>query len=175
MSDAELAESAQNGDVDAFATLMRRHYATSLRFAIRMLGTRAEAEDAVQETFIRAFRSIHRYRERDRFGAWLLRILRNRCRTHISRERSRSGRVRLYADNAQTVVEPAAIEDSDGLVQQALQQLPPKLREAFILKFVEQLEYVEMERITGTSVSALKMRVKRARETLQQILGAENE
>ena len=68
------------GDVEAYAALVDRYYDRCARFAIRMLGNRDDAEDALQATFLRAYRALNRYQERDRFSAWLYRILVNQCR-----------------------------------------------------------------------------------------------
>ena len=175
MSDADLIGAARDGDADAFAVLMRRHYPDCLRFAVRLTGSEADAEDAVQETFIRAYRSLHGYRDRQRFRAWLLQILRNRCITLIARRASRFERLEGYAATARESVEPVHSNGTHERVQAALQMLPPKLREAFLLRFVEQLDYAEMRAVTGTSVPALKMRVNRARTALQQLLGDRDE
>ncbi|HEX8905479.1 MAG TPA: sigma factor, partial [Longimicrobiaceae bacterium] len=72
---------ARDGDDAAFAALVDRYYDGCLRYAVRMLGSRADAEEAVQDAFVRAHRSLVRYDHRDRFRAWLLGILVNRCRT----------------------------------------------------------------------------------------------
>ena len=69
------------GDVDAYAALVDRYYDRCARYAIRMLGNRDDAEDALQATFLRAYRALNRYQERDRFSAWLYRILVNQCRS----------------------------------------------------------------------------------------------
>jgi RNA polymerase sigma-70 factor (ECF subfamily) len=168
--DSELMAAAQAGDVDAFAVLMRRHYAACLRYAARMLGNQADAEDAVQETFIRAYRSRHRYRETERYRAWVFRILRNRCRTLITRRSARLDVALKFVGLSSTTVSPAVSDGTMDEVQRALALLPVVLREAFVLKFVEQLDYNEMSAISGASVSALKMRVQRARETLKEVL-----
>src|SRR5436309_14311150 len=86
MTDAELVAHAVAGDVGAFEGLVARHHAACLRFAAHMLGDRIEAEDVVQETLLRAYRSLGRYQERQQFRPWLFRILVNRCRTAVRRK-----------------------------------------------------------------------------------------
>lgn len=168
--DGTLARAAARGDQKAFRVLVDRHYDPALRFALRMLGHRADAEDAVQEAFVRVYQSLPRYRHEGQFRAWLFRILVNRCRTAAaSRRRRRSivlsveGLDRRPGGDAPGASAPfrrAAIE-------RALATLPVPLREAFLLKYVEEMTYQEMVDLTGASVSALKMRVLRARESLQ--------
>src|SRR6201995_1265362 len=80
------------GDVDAYAALVDRDYDRCARFAVRMVGNRDDAEDALQATFRRAARALNRYQERDRFSAWLYRILVNQCRS-IAARRSHRDRV----------------------------------------------------------------------------------
>jgi RNA polymerase sigma-70 factor (ECF subfamily) len=162
LTDDELASRARTGDASAFDALIQRHYPTCLRYAYRMLGDRADAEDAVQEAFLRMVRALPRYDSRDQFRAWLLHILRNRCRSQWTRRAWRAARLRVYHAQA---VQPVSLPASDGAdtdVQRALARLPARLREAFLLKHVEDLSYVEMEQVTGATQSALKMRVKRA-------------
>src|SRR5690348_11192879 len=93
MSDAELVAAVRAGDGRAFAQLVGRHLPACLRYARHLLGDAMEAEDVVQETFVRAFRGLGRYRERDTFHAWLFRILVNRCRSAAGRRRRRDARV----------------------------------------------------------------------------------
>jgi len=77
------------GDVDAYAALVDRYYDRCARYAVRMLGNRDDAEDALQATFLRAYRALNRYQDRDRFSAWLYRILVNQCRSVAARRAHR--------------------------------------------------------------------------------------
>jgi RNA polymerase sigma-70 factor, ECF subfamily len=168
--DSLLVTRAQAGDAAAFDALVDRHYGDCLRYAVRMLGERADAEEAVQDTFVRAFRSIRRYDNRGQLRGWLLRILVNRCRSVIAR---RARRARLLLERPNVPEADATTESPDSLreeVERGLARLPPEQREAFLLKHVEELSYEEMSALTGVGVSALKMRVKRASERLREIL-----
>src|SRR5688572_17317742 len=80
MTDAMLVRRVLEGDTAAFTTLVDRHAAACTRFAMRMLRNREDAEDATQESFLRAYRSLGRYEERQAFRTWLFQILVNRCR-----------------------------------------------------------------------------------------------
>ena len=139
---------------------------------MHMLGDREDAEEALQDAFVRGYRSLARCYDPERFGAWLYGILVNRCRTTGARA-ARRGRVFVRDEGALNgVPHPSAAERTDweDAVHRALARLAPEYREAFLLKHVEDLEYETMARLTGAGVSALKMRVKRAREQLQVIL-----
>ena len=172
MTDALLVRRVLDGDTAAFTTIVDRHAAACTRFATRMLGNREDAEDVTQETFLRAYRSLARYEERQAFRTWLFQILINRCRTAAAR-RQRRHRMFLVDDNAiaSASVRPAA-ESSDlrAELQRVIDALDPDQREAFLLKHVEQLSYDEMAAATGVGVSALKMRVKRACDRMQWLL-----
>lgn len=171
-TDAELVDAASTGSVDAFAELSRRYRGAYTRFAVRMLGSRDEAEDVLQSAFIRAYRAIDRCRDASRFGAWLYQIVANECRTAIMRRARRERRiVRDEERIAETTVD-AGIDARDTVedIQYALDQLDLEQREAFVMKYVEELTYDEMAEITGAGVSALKMRVKRACTRLRELL-----
>jgi RNA polymerase sigma-70 factor (ECF subfamily) len=170
--DASLVRAVLDGDAAAFTTLVDRHARACLRYATRMLGSIEDAEDATQETFIRAHGALARYDGRVAFRTWLMTILINRCRTAIGTRRKREERI--LADSS--VVEAATVAaPTDDLalrdaIERALTQLDVAHREAFLLKHVEQLSYEEMAQITGAGQSALKMRVQRACERLQLLL-----
>ena len=139
-----------------------------------MLGSRADADDALQSAFMRAFRGLSTCRERDRFGAWLYHIVINECRTYASRRRQRELRFTPAPSAIERAVAPGSEpeEDADvgGHIERALGLLPVDQREAFLLKHVEEMSYDEMTEMTGVSVPALKMRVKRACDMLRDLL-----
>ena len=171
-TDAALVQRVLEGDVEAFAVLVERHHERCLRMAVRLLGNSEDAEETVQDAFVRAYRALGRYEEREQFGPWLTRILVNRCRTAMSR-RVRHGKT--FVNDELAIAAAATRDGADGgmwraEVERALLALPPDQREAFVLKHVEELEYEAMAEITGAGVSALKMRVKRARERLRVLL-----
>jgi RNA polymerase sigma-70 factor (ECF subfamily) len=174
-TDAALVQRVLEGDVESFAVLVDRHHERCLRIALRLLGNGEDAEETVQDAFVRAYRALGRYEEREQFSPWLTRILVNRCRTAITR-RTRHGRTFVHDEIA--IASAAARDGADGgmwraEVERALAALPAEQREAFVLKHVEELEYEAMAEITGAGVSALKMRVKRARERLRVLLEGE--
>ena len=179
LSDAVIARRVLAGDTEAYALLVERYYQRCARYAVRVIGNREDAEEAVQDTLVRAFRSLHRYEERGQFASWLFRILANQCRSAVARVARRERKCPdLYADDALRVeVGP----DGDGetpsfngapgdRLDAALGQLPPDQREALALRFGESLSYEDMSAITGAGVSALKMRVSRATARLRALL-----
>src|SRR5471032_512661 len=129
------------GDVDAYTRLVNRYYERCARYAVRMLGSPDDAEDALQATFIRAYRALNKYQERDRFSAWLYRILMNQCRSVAAR---RAHRERVFVREEAAFLNapdqtPNWSGDDEEFVQRVLGELDPLLREAFVLKYVEEL------------------------------------
>ena len=174
MTDAELVVRTRAGDPDAFGTLVSRYYDACWRFAYHMLGERADAEDVVQDSFLRAYLAIGRYDERDQFRGWLFRILTNQCHNALT---SRGRRARRFVQD-EIALESAAAPPpgpatgvEDAALVHALSQLDPLQREALLLKYAEGMEYGEMSAMTGAGESALKMRVKRGSERLRTLLG----
>lgn len=173
MTDAELVARTRAGEPDAFGTLVARYYDACWRFAYHMLGERADAEDVVQESVLRAYLAIGRYDERDQFRGWLFRILTNQCRNALT---SRGRRTRRFVQDEiaiDSAPAPQGLASSveDAALIKALGQLDPSQREALLLKYAEGLEYGEISAMTGVGESALKMRVKRGSEKLRAILG----
>ena len=169
-----LVRAAQEGDVRAFAALVDMYYARCLRFALHMLANRSDAEEAVQDTFVRVYRALPSYVEQESFEPWLFRILANRCRSAGSRERRRAEFVEFgeVPDRASELRHDDAIAWREEIAL-ALAALPLEQREAFLLRHVEDLSYDDMSAATGAGVSALKMRVKRACDALRTWLTEE--
>jgi RNA polymerase sigma-70 factor (ECF subfamily) len=171
-SDAAIIQRVRAGDVEAFALLVDRHHARLARYAFHLLGSEAEAEEAVQDSFVRAYRSLATYREQERFGAWILRILVNRCRTRLVRDKRREEVAAAWARESEQPFEPSERLAMRDELAVALAQLPGDQREAVVLRYADELDYDEISSITGAGISALKMRVKRGCQRLRAILEA---
>ena len=162
--------------MDAYAVLVARYRDRFARYAVRMLGNREDAEEALQDAFVRAYRSLARCESPERFDAWLFSILINRCRTAGARAARRE---RTFVGDEATL-QGAALDRGAVLeaerrawreeLERALARLDAGQREAFLLKHMEELSYEEMAVLTGVGVSALKMRVKRACDRLRELL-----
>ena len=170
--DAVLVRRVLDGDVEAYAVLVVRYRSRYVRFATHMLGSVEDAEEALQDAFVRAYRSLARCEDPERFGSWLFRILVNRCRTAGAR-RGRRERTIVHDEIALRDAAEDHPEESVAWreeIGRALERLPVEQREAFLLKHVEDLSYEEISATTGVGVSALKMRVKRACDRLRDQL-----
>jgi RNA polymerase sigma-70 factor (ECF subfamily) len=176
--DATTISRAKLGDIDAFTAIVEAYYQRCLRFARAMLRNADDAEDVVQETFVRLYRALPRYEERQRFESWLFQILGNCCRTANTVHRREATRIADDDDAVERVTskdDPAGVFDHEwgDAVRRALAQVPDYNREIFLLHHIEGFGYEEIERMTGVRQSALKMRVKRATDQLRSLLAKE--
>jgi len=173
LADADAVRAVLDGDPDAYAVLVRRYQDVLFAHAYRMVGHRDDAADLVQQAFVTGFRRLATCREPAKVGGWLFRILANGCRDHLKSARRRDIPLdvlpALRGDRRSPDAEAARHEIRDGL-NEALDALEPEQREAFVLKHVDGRRYDEMASLLGVSVPALKMRVHRAREGLQELL-----
>jgi RNA polymerase sigma-70 factor (ECF subfamily) len=167
--DAQLIERVLAGEREAFSELVLRHQDALYRYALSLQLAPDVAQDLAQDAFVRGYERLHQCRDRDRFRSWLLGILR-----HLALDYRRDLRrftVGLDGINEGDVARPPPPLDLRHALAGALAALPELLREAFLLRHQQGYSYEEIAAITGSRVSAVKMRVHRAREQLQQALG----
>ncbi|HEX6133882.1 MAG TPA: sigma-70 family RNA polymerase sigma factor [Longimicrobiales bacterium] len=178
MSDAELVQRVLAGEQECYQFLVQRHQESLFRVAYSLVLDDDVAADLVQDAFVRAYVNLARCRDPDRFRVWLLATLRNRGLDYLKEKRR--GDLSLDADDVARRAEAlgtAAVSDDveryamRTALETALARLSEPLREAFVLRHVEQLSVEDTASVLGTSISAVKMRVHRAREQLQDWLG----
>jgi RNA polymerase sigma-70 factor (ECF subfamily) len=172
----ELVAAAQRGDREAFEVLVRATYVDTYTLAHRLTGDGDTARDVVQEAYLRAFRSIGRFRGDAQFSTWLYRITANCASTQLGRRR-RHRHEELTDDLAVRDLRPVA--DVHGRaehaelrdrVRRALEALPPRLRAVVVLRDVYDLPHEAIAAELGISVSAAKVRLHRARRKLRDDL-----
>jgi RNA polymerase sigma-70 factor (ECF subfamily) len=178
--DTELVQRAREGDRDAFRVLVERHQRASFALAMGMLRHEADARDALQEAFLKAFRNLGHFHGDAAFSTWLYRIVTNAC---IDRRRRR--KVTVEADDA-TI---GAVDSSPTLavvprnpqrelerarlgerIQEALAKLPDYHRDTVVLREIEGLSYAEIAEATGVSIGTVMSRLFHARQKLQAAL-----
>ena len=169
-------EQSVRGDPLAFRAIVERHHAGLYLLCSRLLRGPAEAEDAVQETFARAYCALDRFDTRYRLSTWLHRIAVNVCRDLWRSGRAREQREARDAFSAldHVVDQPEALlqqRRSAQAVRDALDRLRPSYREVLVLKDMQELSYEEIHAITGTPITALKIRAIRGRHKLRKLLG----
>ena len=178
--DAAIVARVIEGDVNAFAILVARSRDRGARYATRLLGRVEDAEEALQDAFVRAYRALEKCEDPAHFDRWFFSILANRCRTHGARIGARERLFVVVDDDVGSretmhVVDARQPRPDESTawreeIDKALAQLDADQREAFLLKHVEDMSYEQMADITGVGISALKMRVKRACERLRVML-----
>jgi RNA polymerase sigma-70 factor (ECF subfamily) len=171
-TDAALVADVLKGNRTAFEVLVRRHQAALFRRA-RWMGLEPDlAADMVQDALVKAYENLRDCRDPARFHVWVGRILHNRC-VDFFKSAQRRGvplPLTLPAESGNPEIEHEQTVLRESLAR-LLAILPQEQREAFLMKHGEELSYEEMAEITGASVSAMKMRVHRAREYLRAQLG----
>ena len=184
-TDDDLARLAATGDLAAFNLLVDRHQDAVYGLALRIIGSREAAEDATQEAFLSAFRSIRSYHGGS-FRNWLFRIAANACNDEFRRRQRRpasslegmaeaAGRPVEVADpepGAEVMVERLELS---GALMGLLDRLPFDQRQAVLLVDVYDFPYEEVARIAGTRLGTAKSRVHRGRARLRELVGEQPE
>lgn len=175
-SDEALVDRARNGDFAAFEMLFERHRTMVFRYAYQMTPRRDDAEDIVQEVFVRAYQNLHRYRDEAKFTTWLLRIATNLGTDRARMSQRRQNLEQQEAAGALTWMTEGVTDDpiqnleADRRVEalrKALAALPAHHRNVIILRDIEEREYPDIAEILGCTVGGAKLRVLRARRALR--------
>ena len=173
--DRLLVEQSRAGDQLAYGELVRLHQNAVYNLAYRMLGERVEAEDAAQETFLRAYSHLDRYDANRPFRTWLLSIASNHCidrlrkrrLTWLSIDEPLPPHPALNSDEIEP--EEAVISNErSAAIQAMLSELSPEYRVVVILRYWNDLSYAEIAEILNTTESAIKSRLFRARQALAE-------
>ncbi|MGW7450922.1 RNA polymerase sigma factor [Streptomyces sp. NPDC054787] len=174
LPDDLLAVRAAEGDDDAFAVLVRRHSGRLTALAYHLLGNRPDAEDAVQEAFLSAWRQLPEFRHGAGFGTWMYRIVTNRC---LNALRRRPPALPLDAvpepvapDAGSAPPRMAEADATTAALTQALAELTPELRACWVLRELHGLHYDEIAQVTGSSETAVRGRLFRARRALTEAM-----
>ena len=173
-------EDAAAGDTRAFEVLVLRYQARIVNYASAMVRDAGAAEDVAQETFVRAWRGLGRFRGESSFKTWLYRIATNVARTHLDRH-GRQARIadRSLDDEAEPLQAgdvPSPAPDAETslvrreAIDRALSELPDELRLALVLRDVEGLDYKEIAGVTGAPIGTVESRIFRARRRLRTLL-----
>ena len=171
---AALVERAKAGDREAFDRLVRVTHSDAYALALRLTGNTEDARDVVQETYLRAYRSIGRFRGDAQFSTWLYRIVANCSATQLSRrQRHRHEELALDDEVVDTRPEhdPALQGDLAELranLDAAIRDLPPRLRAVVVLRDIYDLPHEAIAEELGISVTAAKVRLHRARRRLRE-------
>ncbi len=184
-TDEALMQDLAQGANLAFEELLTRYETPVITFCYAFLRNREAAEDIAQETFMRVFRNAKRYQPVAKFTTWLYKIAANLCINELKKGKLRStlsldepagpdpdgSRIveRIAADTASPLSELER-QEAQSLISKAIEHLPPDQRTTLVMVEYHQMQYQDIAEILEVSVSAIKMRVKRARETLRETL-----
>ncbi len=163
-------EQARRGDQQAFARLVEAYQGPVYNLAYRMLGNATEAEDAAQETFVRVYTKLHTYQPERKLSSWIFSIASHYCIDRL-RRRSHTSLLSLDEDPLLTVLPSGEQGPEDSLmraetrdeVQAVVGQLTPAYRVPLILRYWQDMTYLEIADVLGISVQAVKSRLHRAR------------
>jgi RNA polymerase sigma-70 factor (ECF subfamily) len=172
LSDEELLEAARRGDRSAFERLYRRHGPRMKSIACNLLGSFSDAEDAVQETFLKVFRGAAAFRGTARFSTWIYRILLNACHDARRRRRRRPEGEDIREDSSARLDLPAPGHDHPLRLEleDSVARLPERVRNVFLLSAVEGFTHPEIGEILGIPEGTSRTLLFEARRELQRLL-----
>lgn len=181
--DLLLVDRVLAGDQRAFETLVRMHERRVFRVTVAVLGNAEDAEEAMQDTFVKAFRHIGQFRRESRFTTWLTRIAVNEAlqkrqarKNTVSLDEVGEAEVKVLPHRSQQWHEdPEKLygkQEVRAMVEDAIRSLPPIYRETFVLRDVEGLRAEEAAEILGLTLPAIKSRLLRARLLMREALAA---
>lgn len=184
MSDTEreIIEQVRAGNTRRYALLVDRHKDRALTLACRIVGHREEAEELVQDAFVRAFRSLDQFRGEAKFGTWYYRILYNLCMTRVTRRRGKSEQMSVLDENELDRLQVEADEPSiderleqrelNELIADEINSLPEKFRSVVTLFYIQEMSYEEIVSVLKEPIGTVKTNLFRARNLLKRkILG----
>jgi RNA polymerase sigma-70 factor (ECF subfamily) len=184
-TDDALVARLQRGDDSAFEAIVRAHGGRLLSVARRFLGNNEDAQDAVQDAFIRAYKAMHTFECRAQLHTWLHRILVNTALMKL-RERRRRPTASIedllptYSADGHQAVPPrdwsdAVLERNEtaAIVREAIERLPDLYREVLVLRDIEEKDTAEAAQLLGTTANVVKVRLHRARQALRTLLDRE--
>jgi len=172
--DAEDVRACQRGDREAFDRLVERYQRTVYRLCYRYVDNHEDANDLAQETFLRAYRSIGRFRGDSAFSTWLYRIAVNTCLNFRSARRPSAALLSdTLADRGEGAQAAVERQDEARRVRAAVARLPERQRATLVLKVYQELTHEEVAAILGSSVGTVKANLFHALRNLRKLL--ENE
>lgn len=166
-SDQELVALAQEGDLEAFGVLVRRHQGFVFGVILRVVKNRATAEDLAQDTFMRAFKSIHGFRGDAQVRSWLYRIGNNLAINHVTRSREHPTDVVPEKSTDRSTARSAEQRDLKVALEAAISELPEDLRRPLIMREYEDCSYEKIAYELDVPLNTIRTRIFRAKRALQ--------
>lgn len=161
-------------DRAGFAALVEEHQDKLRNFLYRYTRNREDAEDLTQDTFVKAYRNIHRYDSKYSFSTWLYTIARRTAYNHFRDSKPTESLEYDIAESGETPDEEVAVEDERSWVWKAAAKLKADYREALTLKYIDDLSIEEISKVMGKSQTNIKIILFRARNQLKKLRTIEN-
>ncbi|MBI3578405.1 MAG: sigma-70 family RNA polymerase sigma factor [Ignavibacteriales bacterium] len=178
-SDQEIIQQVLAGEKRAYAELVNRHKDKAMTLAMRMLKNRQDAEEALQDAFVRAFNALPRFEWKSSFATWFYRIVYNVCATSLSR---RDEEIRYSLDDEESFVQVELTSDDyipdlqletsevQRTILEIMQTLPPKYTIILTMFFIQEMGYDEIVEVTGLPLGTVKVRLFRGRTLLRNAI-----
>ncbi len=181
-SDQDIIDQIRAGNSRRYALLVDHHKDRALTLACRLVGGKEEAEELVQDAFIRAFKSLDQFRGDAKFGTWFYRILYNLCMTKVTRRRGKPEQIdvddkggldNILVDTDEPSLDERLEEDElNELIADEINTLPEKFRSVVTLFYVQEMSYEEIVSVLNTPIGTVKTNLFRARNMLKErVLG----
>ncbi|MBI4117768.1 MAG: RNA polymerase sigma factor [Parcubacteria group bacterium] len=178
LSDEELCLMAQHGNKQAFSELLERYEKRLVSYARKFMNGSADAEDVVQEAFIKSYKNIRSFEASRKFSSWIYRITHNEC---VNMLKKRGREIMPFFDTDTFFPHPFAKENHEEeyekkemgeVLQSSLDRLPLKYRSVLMLYYLEEMSYKEISDILRIPLSTVGVRLKRGKEALQKVFYA---
>lgn len=173
-AEREIVRACQRGDREAFDRLVERYQRDVYRLCYRYVGHHEDANDLAQEVFLRAWRSVGRFRGDSSFSTWIYRIAVNACLNHRAVKRPPTQDLpETLPDPARGALSRAESDEEVRRVRGAIARLPEKQKATLILKLYHDLSHEEVAQVLGSSVGTVKSNLFHALGNLRRLLGGE--
>ena len=171
MKDGDLVKRFQNGEEQAFDELVKKHYSTTHNLLVRLSGNSMDADDLCQETFIRVYRSLRKFKAKSQFSTWLYRIAVNVANTHHRKEKTRQLFSFHHSPEAMADDDPIEPRKLDPEMWDAIHNLPQKQKMVLTLRIFQELPFKEVASILNMSENSAKVNYHHAIQRLKEKLG----
>ena len=178
VADNDIIDQIRAGDARKYALLVDRHKDKVFTLAVRLVGNKSEAEELVQDGFMRAYRSLDRFRGDAKFSTWLYRIIYNLCMTRVTRRHTQTETSVMFHeemidgvfvdDGEVGVDEQMEQEEFNQIVREEVNLLPEKYRIAVTMFYLQEMSYQEMTEIMNLPIGTVKTNLFRGRNLLRK-------
>ena len=181
-TDRDIIDQVRAGNTRRYALLVDRHKDRAFTLAVRLTGDRHEAEELVQDAFLRAFKSLDQFRGDAKFTTWFHRILYNLCMTKVTRRKGKPERLDadderaldnlLVDEDEPSIQDRLEDEEMQEMIAEEIDRLPEKFKSVITLFYVQEMSYEEIVSVLNTPVGTVKTNLFRARNLLKErVLG----